>query len=690
MGLHRTTVNGEPVSDARLESGFTAYHRRILYSSYSIDVEPGPMVVGVELGRGFYAMTTPNVWGWHTPSWQGPRMALVQVELLDPRGREVARFCSDQSWCWADGATLFDSLYEGETFDGTSALAGWDRPGFDASDWQAVRLLPPPQAELTVRGQEPIRVVDTIDPVAWSGGDGTALVADFGTQLAGWVQVDAHDVPAGQRLQFRYAETRSAEGISHANPHVHADRLDTDEFIVGEHIRTWEPRFSYKGFRYVEVHGIDRPDQIRLRARHAHTDVRSVSTFTCGDEVLCWIDRAMRLTVRNNLHHLPTDTPVYEKNGWTGDVQVAAETMMAQYDLRRLFTKWLDDIADSQRDDGSIPVIVPSPGWGWTTAPEWTTLHPYLLERVATWYGESDLVERHRGPVLRHLRFLVDQRGTDGLVDGTFGDYLAPGSEGTPPGDDLRIAATCCLVRALRTTADLLERTDGEEVAWLTQAADELTDTLNTTFLDEDRGCYRSPREPRYRQTSNILPVAFGLTPEPIRSRVVDRLAQEIRDNGDRHDCGCLGLSELFEVLTRYGHADLALRVATGRRAPSWGAWMEAGETTMLEMWGDHSRSRNHYFMGAMARWLYTSVAGVRMLAPRWAEFEVAPTAHAGLGHASYHYEGPRGRLGAAWQRDAGRFDLTVTVPPQTRARVQLPGQDPVSVGEGRWSFTTE
>ena len=707
LGLHRTTLNGRPVTDARLESGFTAYDKRVIFSSYDLVVAPGPAVLGIELGRGFYAMTTPNVWRWEQPPWRSLRKALVQLDLLDADGVVLERVVSDEAWRWSPGPTRFDSYYEGETFDAGADPLGWDAPGFDATGWSPVQIAEAPAGRLVPQDHQPVRVVDTIDVVDWRGGGGRPLVADFGRTIAGWAEITAAGLPAGTTLDLTFGEQLRPDGSVQAeNDLVYSTRFDVDRLVLGDRPVSWEPRFSYKGFRFVQLDGVEETESITLRARHAHNDVDSVSTFSCSDEVLSWIDQAMRLTVRNNLHHVPTDTPVYEKNGWTGDAHVAAETMMHQFDLERLFVKWLDDMADSQLASGLIPVIVPSGGWGYTElapAPEWTTLYPFLLDRVVTWYDRLDLAKRHLGPVLRYLDYELTRIDSDGLTSGVLGDYLSPGNHGTPQHDDLRVAASCYLHRALRLTADLIDRAgwsdpggDGSDapggpVSRLRLTADRLASALNHAFLDLEQGCYRSDREPAYRQTTNILPLAMGITPPEHVPAVVERLVRDLHEHDDHHDAGCLGLSQLFGVLSAQGHADLAVAIATQTSPPSWGAWMRAGETTLREMWGDESRSHNHYFMGAMAQWLYEDVAGVRILSPGWSEFEVAPLARAGLTHASYSHRGPRGPLGAAWrQHDDGRFELTVTVPPDTRALVRLDGREPQWLNEGEWNFADE
>lgn len=706
LGLHRCTINGVRVTDAELESGTTDYDHTVLYSGYDVTdlVSTGSSTLGVELGRGFYAMTTPNTWRWHEAPWRGPRKLLLRLEITLADGT-VQVVSSDPDWRWSEGPTRFDSFYEGESYDGGHDPDGWDRPGFDGSGWRAAVTSSAPRGALVPRTHDPVRVVRTLQPVAWHQVGERSFVADLGDTIAGRARIDTVGLPAGTRLQVTYGEQRTESGAVEAeNRHVFTDRFQRDEVVVGDRPVPWESRFTYAGFRYVQVDGAETP--VALTGRVLHNDVSEVSRFACSDEVLTWIDGAMRCTVANNLHHLPTDTPMFEKNGWTGDAQVAVESMLGAYDLHGLLGKWLDDLADSQElpetgprspdgevRPGRLPVVVPSPGWGYielAPSPEWTTVYPFVLDRLYRWYADEGLVRRHLGPVLRYLDHEIGRLDDDGLSTGALGDYLAPGFRGVGK-DDLRIAASCYLYRALVLTADLINRAGDER--WsarrsgLLAVAARLKDAVNATFLDPDQGLYRSDREVEYRQTSNLLPVAMGITPPELVQSVVDHLAEDVRAHDSHHNVGCLGISQLLRVLSDHGHADLAVTVATQTTPPSWGAWMAAGETTLREMWNDWSRSHDHYFMGTAAQWLYEYVAGVRMLEPGWAAFAVDPVARVGLEHASYTVQTVRGELGAAWRRNGEALQLEVTVPVGARARVHLPGEEPRWLGSGHWQF---
>lgn len=715
LGLHRCTVNGVEVSDAHLESGFTDYDHTVLYSTSDVTdlLEQGPATIGVELGRGFYDMVTQNTWRWHAAPWRDQRKLWVRLEIVDVHGPTDV-VTTDRSWTWTDGPTRFDSLYEGETFDARHDVEGWDRPGFDASGWRAVGMTEAPAGQLAPRRHEPVRITQVSSPDSWREVDAQTFVVDAGRTTAGWARITNQRLPAGTRVTLTYGEKLTEGGTVEAkNRHVlPSDRFQVDEIVLAEDT-TWQSRFSYKGFRYIQVHGITSPEDIDLTVCDVHTDVEEVSSFHCSDPVLNWIDRAMRVTVANNLHHVPTDTPMMEKNGWTGDVHVAAETMLGQFDLHLLLSKWLDDLCEAQElaatgprspegelREGRLPVIVPSPGWGYTEmspSPEWTTVYPFLLHTLVRWYGTTALVDRHINSVLLYLDYELSRLDEHDLSVGSLGDWLAPGPKARPV-DDLRIAASCYLYRALKLTVEVVDvlAPDAAPQGWperrerLTQAAGRIRAAVNRTFLDIEAGLYRSDREPEYRQTSNVLPLAVGITPSEHSAAVVENLVADIHTQGNHHNAGCLGISQLLRVFTEHGHADLAVSVATQTSPPSWGAWQRAGETTMLEMWRPDSRSHDHYFMGTPAQWLYESVAGVRMLEPAWAAFSVDPSARGDLEHATYRLRTVRGELAVSWRQTASALHIDVTVPVGARARIHLPDQlAPVWRGSGHWSFSS-
>lgn len=685
LAYHEVRVNGQRVGDAVLDPGFTDYDDTVLYVTHDVTglLAEGANAVAVELGRGFYGMTTPNVWNWHVPPWHGEPRLLLQLEVEHTDGSRTV-LASDGSWRIADGPTLVNSQYTGETYDARRAIAGWAEPGFDDSGWAAATALDAPSGRPAAQQHEPIRITETVRPVGVTDIGAGRHVVDFGRTTAGWVRLSV-DAPAGTRVSVVHGEKLNDDGsVNAVTGHVPGGRFQRDEYVAaGGGRETWEPRFTYKGFRYVQVEGLpSAPRADDFRCRVLHNDVATTGTFSCSEPMYEQIDAAMRRTVLNNLHGIPTDTPMFEKNGWTGDAHVGAPTMAFAFDMARFFTKWAGDLSDSRAASGQVPVIVPSGGWGYTDlapSPEWTTVYPFLIRELYRWYGDLRLVETHFAAVADYVDWEIGRR-VGGLAPTALGDWVAPGYQGTPP-EDPRLTATSYLHRGLLATADLADLLgrDGDAARYRAVAA-ESRDALNATFLDTAAGHYRTARDPGYRQTSNAIPLAFGLVPAEAEASVVASLVADIAQRGNHLNTGCLGTSVLLPVLSRYGHADVAHAIATQTTYPSWGYWLANGADTMWEMWELNSRSRNHYFLGTVSQWFYENVAGLRPGDNGYQRFVVRPDGRAGVRWVRSELRTVRGRVGVSWA-DAGRaFHLDVEVPVGAEAEVHVPASGPGAV----------
>ncbi|MEV4261710.1 family 78 glycoside hydrolase catalytic domain [Kribbella sp. NPDC049584] len=688
LGYADLRLNGQAVSDAVLDPGFTAYDRTVLYVTHDVTelITAGDNVVGAELGRGFFGLTSVNVWRWHQAPWTAdPRLnARLVVEYDDGRVDEIV---TDESWRITGGPTLSDSLYTGETYDARRALPGWDAPGFDDSSWSAAAVVEAPKGKVTAQAHEPIRVVETVDPVEVTEVRPGVWIADFGRTVAGWTKLSV-TAPAGTTISLTHGETVADGNVVAENRHVDGDRIQRDEYVAAGNgaTETWEPRFSYKGFRYVQIEGARAEVQMRV----VNSDVSSVTQFAASQAPYEQFEQAMRRTVLSNLHGIPTDTPFFEKNGWTGDAQVGSPTMLATLDLARFFTKWLGDIRDSQADSGQLPVIVPSSGWGFTDlspATEWPTVYPFLLREMYRWYGDERLLREHWESLTRYLSWELG-RVEDGLSVSVLGDWLPPGYGNGPAPEDRRLTGTAYLYRAVVVAAEI-----GELIGQpndYRKAADELADGLNRAFLDREAGRYRSAEDPDYRQTSNAVPLAFGIVPDDMVAKVAAGLAADVKARGFHLNTGCLGVGVLLPVLTAHGYGDVATKVALQRSYPSWGYWFDLGADTMWEMWEDDSRSRNHYFQGTVVQWIFENVAGLRVVDAGCERIVVRPDARDEVNSASIRTETIRGRVSVSWQRTGRVLSLEVQVPVGTTAEVHVPSAAASDVAAVPQSFAGE
>ncbi|WP_405792978.1 family 78 glycoside hydrolase catalytic domain [Streptomyces sp. NBC_01506] len=696
LAYYVAELNGKQVGEQVLDPGFTDYDETVMYAVHDVTslLRRGDNAIGVTLGRGFYGMTTPNVWNWHRPPWHGEPRLLCRLEAEHPDGTRTT-VVSDTDWRMTEGPTLTNSLYAGETYDARLAPANWTRPGFDDRAWRAPGAQQAPKGALRAQPHDPIEIIDTITPTKISELRSGVYVVDMGRTTAGWTRLTVK-APAGTKISLTHGEKLKDDGSVHAETGHVPGRFQRDDYICagGGKAEVWEPSFSYKGFRYVQIEGLPtRPEPADVLGRTVHTKVDEVSAFSCSEPFYETLDKAMRRTLLNNLHGIPTDTPMYEKNGWTGDAQLGAPTLAYAFDVQRFLDKWLDDLKDSQNADGQLPVIVPSGGWGYGDlgpSPEWTTVYPFLVREMYRVYGDDRVARQHWPVLTRYLDWELD-RLVDGLAITALGDYLPPGYGGNPP-EDTRLTATAYLYRALVNTAEMGELLGHDDVSerYRTAAAG-LKDALNAEFLN-DAGHYSTSKDPDYRQTSNAIPLAFGLVPAGARASVVDSLVADITERGNHLNTGALGTSVLLRVLSAHGHPDIAHAIATQRGYPSWGYWFDNGADTMWEMWHLDSRSRDHYFQGTVTQWLYENVAGLRPGDDGYRTFTVRPDARTGVSWARTAIRTVRGPASVAWSKVGRDLRLTVKVPVGSSAEVHVPAdrRDKVTAPKGATYLRTE
>lgn len=678
-GYADMSIDGKPVGDAVLSPGFTDYDKRVEVVATEVKLGAGEHVLAAELGRGFYGLTNRNVWHWERAPWHGrPRVrVLLRVDYANGRVQTIG---TDTSWRVAEGPTRRDDLYGGETYDARFA---------NPQVWAAASELPAPRGRLVAQTEQPIRAVVSFAPTAVTEPRPGVYVFAFPRVIAGWATFAA-DGPAGSTIVARYGEKLLPDGTVDARDehHYFKDGFQTDRLILAGRPLRWHPRFSYKGFRYVQVEGWPggKPSPTAVTAQAVHTDVAVTGRFESSNALLDWIHAAAVDTMLNNLHGIPTDTPMYEKNGWTGDGMLGADMFLRNFDAGRLFAKWLRDISDARNAEGAPLLIAPNPGWGDVRAPTWHAAYVFIPWSLWMATGDRQPIEEHIAGIDRYVA-MEDARSPGGIADTELGDWVSPETDpaGENAPEDKRVAATAYLYGMERRTADMSRLTgNAGRAAWFDERADAVRAAFNARFLDREAGRYRGEGDNGYRQAHNLLALAFGLVPDALRSKVAASVAVDVKARGDHLDTGALATKIILPVLTATGHAAEAWAVATQTTFPSWGFWRANGATSLWEHWKLASRSRGHYFLGTVDDWLYGDVAGLRPLEPGWRRFEVRPAFTAFLDHASAAVMTPYGEASVAWRRTAGKVRADVAVPVGAEATVTLPGLPTRVVGAGR------
>ncbi|MBM7567255.1 family 78 glycoside hydrolase catalytic domain [Paenibacillus sacheonensis] len=676
LGYAELSLNGRKIGDRLLDPALTDYSKRSLYATHDVTelLAVGEHCLGAELGRGFYGIKTPNVWEWEKAPWNGEPKLLLQLNVEYEDGGTFS-LVSDDGWRANVGPTLSDSLYCGETYDARLELTGWNRHGFDAAGWHSVETIPRDARQLQAQTMPPIRVIEEIRPVSIAKNEANHDIVDFGRMLAGNVRIRVQG-PAGTTVRISYGETLADNGAVNVQQDYIHDRIQTDTYILsGDGEETWSPSFSYKGFRYVELEGWPGvPSADGVTALAIRTDLELTGGFRSSSDLFNDIYKATVTTFMNNAHGIPTDTPVYEKNGWTGDAQLLSESTFLFADIQTFWEKWSTDLADSQGEDGFFPLIVPSPGWGQMHSPEWQCSRVFVPMAIYRHSGDERLLRRHYAGMRAYAEAEILTLTEDGLSSSVLGDWVPPWSKEWTPPEGAQVTSSAYVYRILRTMADIAriigeerdaERYDGH--------AEAIRDAINRVCFRPEPGIYETDRDAGYRQVSSILPLAFGITENSDVPAVLANLVEDVAVTRDGHlNTGILGTKFLLPLLTAHGFGELAFRVADNRTYPGWGFWFENGANSLWEMWELNARSRNHYMFGTIVDWFMGDLAGIKPDEPAYRRFTVRPFMAEGLSFAEGKVSTVYGELASAWERTADGYTHTLTVPSNTNASVRF------------------
>jgi alpha-L-rhamnosidase len=706
LGVYQAEINGVRVGDHVLAPGWTSYRHRLRYQTCDVTslLREGPNAIGAVLGDGWYRGRLGFYGGRR--NIYGDRVALLaQLELSYADG-SIERVVSDEGWRAATGPILASDIYDGETYDARLERTSWSTPGYDDSDWANVQPVAHDLSTLVAPSGPPVRRIEEFAPVAITTSPSERTLVDFGQNLVGWLRIRVQG-PAGTTVTLRHAEVLE-DGELGTRPLRLA--AATDRYTLrGEGVETWEPRFTFHGFRYAEVTGWPgelRPDD--LRAVVIHSDLERRGWFECSDPLLNRLHENIVWSMRGNFLDIPTDCPQRdERLGWTGDIQVFAPTSSFLFDTAGFLQSWLRDLAAEQADAGGVvphvvpnvlpdkpvPATVPAAAWG-----DAAVIVPWVLYQR---YGDTRILAEQFDSMRAWVDTVVALAGERLLWDKGFqyGDWVDPAAPPDKPGDartSPQIVATAYFARSaelVSQVAEVLGRLD--EAQRYRDLAAEVRRAFAAAYVMPN-GRMRSDATTAY-----ALALQFDLLPDPAqRQRAAERLVELVRDAGFHISTGFVGTPLICDALSSAGEHHIAYRLLLQRECPSWLYPITMGSTTIWERWDSmlpdgsinpgEMTSFNHYALGAIADWMHRSVAGLAPAAPGYRRILIRPLLGGGLTHAAARHVTPYGLAASAWRLNGEQIELTVVVPPNTTAEVVLPGSRsaPVTVGAGTYHWT--
>lgn len=686
LGYEDCHINGMPVSDGVLRGEYTQFHKTVYYNTMDVTalLQQGRNCLAAELGRGYYAFGKD--WIGVMAEQDEPKL-LAQLEIWYTDGtRQTVR--SDLTWQTTDGPTADDNIWYGEKYDARLEPVGWKQPGFDDTMWLPACLMQKPEGTLRANFLQPIRVKEMLQPVCVKSLGPRKYLYDFGRVTTGWATIRVEE-PRGSRIRLRYGENLLESGAVDMQTKCRVfqfwEPAQEDIYICrGSEEEIWTPKFSYKGYRYVEIEGLDH--EVSVTGLVLHNDLAQTGSFHCSNELFNQIHEIIIPTILNNFHSIPTDTPTYEKRGWTGDAQSICDTVLVNLDAQLFFRKWLQDLADSQNVDGAIPDTCPGPVY-YPPAPEWMCAMVIVPYQLYLHCGDEEVLHRYYPEMKRYMEYEIN-RLQNGLSSNLhYGDWNSPAGSCPPEGSTFN--STCFVYYVcsiMQKIADHLGK--NEDSAHFLEAAEQIRNTLNNHFFDENTMLYHTEKACGFRQTPTLLPLAFGIVPEEKRDTVAASLAENIRQKDDCHlTTGCMGLKFLAPTLTRLGYGDVANAIVDRKDFPSWGYWISKGATTCWETWDTDSRSYNHFYFGTIDDWFYQCLAGIQPTSAGYKTFTIQPYCCGSLTETEASVNTPYGRLWVHWQIADGAFAINIEVPVNTTAQIVMPGGAIHHIGSGKWHY---
>ena len=681
LGLYEATLNGKRIGDAYFTPGFTNYDKRLQYQRYDVT-----RMVKV---HNKFEVTVGE--GWYRGVFRGAKKRdnygseaglLSQLELVYKDGSRDT-IASDQSWSCMPGPIRYSELYDGEMFDA----------GFAGPSPAPVKLLKYSKALLVPTACEPVRKHERFLPRRIFKTPLGEQIADFGQNLAGWVNLKIKG-GKGDSVRIYHAEVLDQAGNFYTGNLRAAKATDT-YILAGNKPETFEPHFTYHGFRYIKIElfhdgrwGIP-SCKWEATAIALYTDLKKTGTFTCSNKLINRLQKNIEWSLNSNFFDIPTDCPQRsERLGWTGDAEVFAATASFLRNTKNFYSKWLKDLASEQGENGGLPKSIPwvhpyeslaggIAGWG-----DAATIIPWTVYQV---YGDTTILRKQYASMKGWVDYIQGRSAGCLWHDDGFGDWYAPG-----PKTDSAFVDQCfwaCSTALLIKAATVLQKK--EDVRHYSTLLNAIKDAFLKKYLAAD-GLLTSNT-----QTACVLALQFNLIPENLKQKVIDRLVTLIHENKDHLATGFLGTPYLLQVLCDNGQSGLAYTLIGQQSFPSWLYPVTMGATTIWEKWdgikpdgAPQATSYNHYAYGAVGNWLYQYIAGIRPASPGYKEIIIKPVISGGLTWAKAVYKCAYGQIRSEWKVKNGVLTMHVLIPPRTTATIFVPGKRGIKVGAGHYSYS--
>ena len=683
LGQYEVRLNGAKVDNDELTPGWSDYRKTVFYDTYDVTamLRSGQNALGIMLGNGMYrVLNTPGRYTKFTGTF-GPPKCVAQLHIEFDSGKSVD-IITDETWKTAPGSILFSHTYGGEDYDARAEMNDWDRAGFDDSRWNAVVVPDGPGGVLRPELAPPIRVMHTYTPAHRTEPKPGVIVYDLGQNFAGWPAITVSG-PAGSKVKLIPGELLNADGT--VSQRSSGEPQWFTYTLKGSETEKWHPRFSYYGFRYVQVETSPQqgsPRIVDLKGEAVHTSSTAIGSFTSSDDLLNRIHTLIVRAVENNSVSLFTDCPHREKLGWLEEVHLLAPSMLYDFDLSGLYAATARNVADSQKPDdpnaGRVAEIAPqyvvfgNDGGIFDDSPEWGS-----TAVLAPWYvyqrdGNLPALLSHLDVMRRYVDYLAT-RAKNNIIAYGLGDWydIGPGEPGVSKLTTSGVTATAIYYQDLRVVEKTFALAGRDEESRAYRAkGDAVRADFNARFFDAANHRYDNGS-----QTAQAMPLAVGLAPEDERAHILDALVADIRANNNHVTAGDIGFHYVVDALMDGGRSDVLYDMLERTDAPSYGYQLAQGATALTEAWdANPTSSQDHFMLGHAEEWFYRGLGGINvdLTAPAPRQLLLRPQIVGKLTEVRTRYASTWGHIESGWRRGTRQTEYDFTIPVNTQATVEL------------------
>jgi alpha-L-rhamnosidase len=677
LGQYEAHINGQNVTDAVLTPGWTDYRKRVLFDTYDVKhlLLPGSNVIGVMLGRGMYDVeATKGRYTKFTRSFGRPTL-IAQLDIRYADGT-TDTIVSDDAWQVSPGPITFSSPYGGEDYDARLEMAGWDTPHFNASAWKHATMAEGPGGQLKPELIPPVKAVQQFNPVAITHPAPNKTVYDLGQNFSGWPDIEVSG-PRGTKVTMIAGELLDSNGfVTQHSANASPQNENAFTYILkGDGDERWHPRFSYWGFRYVQVNTTGAVMH-HLRGDFLHDAVMVDGSFTSSDELFNRIHKLINMAMLSNMFSVLTDCPHREKLGWLEQTHLAGASLMYNYDLSKLYEKMADDMQDAQLANGLVPDIAPEfPVFEgpFRDSPEWG-----IADILSTWtayqfYGNRDVLKDHYASMVKYLTYLQGKTQNHLLLYG-LGDWydIGPGEPGQSKLTAKGLTATAVYYQALTHMARIAALTGHDEDRAAYEAeAKAVRSAFNARYFNPATRQYD-----RGSQTANAMPLVVGLVPDEARDAVLANLVADIRSHENHVTAGDIGYHYVVRALTDGNRSDVLYDMLSRTDKPSYGDQLAHGATSLTEAWdANPNSSQNHFMLGHAEEWFYRGLAGIHFDLDQSPDQQIMiqPAIVGQITNVKATFHSRLGDIESEWTRQGKELRMTIVVPAGAKATVVFP-----------------